>query len=80
MNIEDAILPVPNEVGRKNFHKAGEYHEVDFRLFEVGLEGGFRLGAVPIIDCAKRQAVVTSELGEAGMISSDEDGVCVEAA
>ena len=79
MNIEDAILPVPNEVGRKNFHKAGEYHEVDFRLFEVGLEGGFRLGAVPIIDCAKRQAVATSELGEGGMISSDEDGVCVEA-
>ena len=27
MNIEDTILPVPNEVGGKNFHKAGENDE-----------------------------------------------------
>lgn len=33
MNIEDTILPVPNEVGGKNFHKAGENDKFDVRLF-----------------------------------------------
>ena len=33
MNIEDTIFPVPNKVGRKNFHKAGENDEFDVCLF-----------------------------------------------
>ena len=33
MNIEDTIFPVPNEVGGKNFHKAGENDKFDVRLF-----------------------------------------------
>ena len=33
MNIEDTILPVPNEVGGKNFHEASENDKFDVRLF-----------------------------------------------
>ena len=33
MNVKNSIFPVPNEVGGKNFHKAGEYNEFNVRLF-----------------------------------------------
>ena len=32
MNVKNSIFPVPNEVGGKNFHKAGENDKFDVRL------------------------------------------------
>ena len=33
MNVKNSIFPVPNEVGGKNFHKAGEYDEFNIGSF-----------------------------------------------
>lgn len=33
MNVKNSIFPVPNEVGGKNFHKAGEHDEFNIGFF-----------------------------------------------
>ena len=33
MNVKNSIFPMPNEVGGKNFHKAGEYDEFNIGFF-----------------------------------------------
>lgn len=33
MNVKNSIFPVPNEVGGKNFHKAGEYDKFNIGFF-----------------------------------------------
>ena len=33
MNVKNSIFPVPNEVGRENFHKASEHDEFNIGFF-----------------------------------------------
>ena len=57
MNIKNPVLPVPDEVWRKNFHKAGEDDEINARFLQMGLERCFSFSTIPVIDEGKRKSV-----------------------
>jgi len=71
---------VPDEIWRKNFHKAGEDDEIDRSIFQMRLEGGFGFRSVAVIDQGKRKSVAASEGAKLRVISRDENRFGREAA
>ena len=57
MYIKNPVLPVPDEVWRKNFHKAGEDDEINGRFLQMRLERCFSFSTIPVIDEGKRKSV-----------------------
>ena len=79
VDVEDSILPVPNEVGRQNFHKASQDDEIHRGFFQMGLEGGFGFLAIPIVNMGKRQLEAAGKGSELRVISCQKDWLCPQA-
>ena len=69
VDVKNSILPVPNKVGGKNFHKASEHDEIYLCFFKMGLEGGLGFLTIPIVDQGEGQLKATGKGSELRMIS-----------
>jgi len=73
MNIKNPIFPVPDEIWRKNFHKAGEDDEINGRFLQMRLEGGFGFGPIAVVDESKGKSIAAGEGAKLGVISCEEN-------
>ena len=64
---------MPDEVWRKNFHKAGEDDEINGRFLQMRLERGFSFGPIAVVDESKGKSIAAGEGAKLGVISCDEN-------
>ena len=78
MDVDDFVFPAPDEVGREDFHEAGEDDEVGFVFFEKLEDFAFGLRAVVKGDEMEREFVFAGDGCECGSVADDDNGLCAE--
>jgi len=79
VDVDDFVFPAPDEIGREDFHEAGEHDEIDFMLFEEREDLFLGLGAVEKRNVIKGKLAAARDGSEVGSIADDDDGLCAEA-
>lgn len=79
VDVDDFIFPAPDEIGREDFHEAGEDDEVGFVFFKQREDFLFGLGAVVKGDVIKGESFFAGKRFQRRAIADDDDGLRAEA-
>jgi len=78
VDVDDLVFPAPDEIGREDFHEAGEDDEIDFMLFEKIEDLAFGASTVLERDMVKRKLRFLGKGRERGAVADDDDRLCAE--
>ncbi len=78
VDVDNFIFPAPDEVGREDFHEAGEDDEIDFVLLEDFQDFLLGRGAVVEGDVVEGKFLGLGERRQIGAAADDDDRLCAE--